>query len=106
MLSVIRKVQTKRKELYGEKNNLKRAKKRWKEQGMRRERRVIEKREKTRGDGDGLKNETKREEIAVKAVDLSELNHRRPAVRSDSASHLNITDAEMDRYRTRQQTHR
>lgn len=103
---MIRKVQTKRKELYGKKNNLKRAKKRWKEQGMRRERRVIEKREKTRGGGDGLKNETKREEIALKAVDLSELNHRRPAVRSDSTSPLNITDAGMDRYRTRQQTHR
>lgn len=73
---------------------------------MRRERRAIEKREKMRGGGDGLKNETKREEIALKAVDLSELNHRRPAVRSDSTSLLNITDAEMDRYRTRQQTHR
>lgn len=35
--------------------------------------------------------ETKREEIALKAVDLSELNHRRPAVSSDSASALNIT---------------
>ena len=40
-------------------------------------------------------SETKREEIALKAVDLSELNQRRPAVRSDSASPLNITDCEM-----------
>lgn len=37
-------------------------------------------------------SETKREAIAFKAVDLSELNHRRPAVRSDSALPLNITD--------------
>lgn len=37
-------------------------------------------------------SETKREEIALKAVDLSELNQRRPAARSDSASPLNITD--------------
>lgn len=41
-------------------------------------------------------SETKREAIALKAVDLSELNHRRPAVHSDSALPLNITDTEMD----------
>lgn len=37
-------------------------------------------------------SETKREAIALKAVDLSELNHRRPAAQSDSALPLNITD--------------
>lgn len=41
-------------------------------------------------------SETKREASALKAVDLSELNHRRPAVHSDSASALNITDTEME----------
>lgn len=41
-------------------------------------------------------SETKREEIALNAVDLSELNHRRPAVSSDSALPLNITGTEMD----------
>lgn len=54
--------------------------------------------EKERGGGDRQENERdkKREEIALKAVDLSELNHRRPAVHSDSALPLNITDTEMD----------
>lgn len=41
-------------------------------------------------------NETKREEIALNAVDLSELNQRRPAVSSDSALPLNIPGCEMD----------
>lgn len=41
-------------------------------------------------------SETKREEIALNAVDLSELNHRQPAVSSDSALPLNITGSEMD----------
>lgn len=52
---------------------------------------------KERGGGDRQENERdkKREEIALKAVDLSELNHRRPAVHSDSALPLNITDTEM-----------
>lgn len=36
-------------------------------------------------------SKTKREEIALKAVGLSELNHRVPAVQSDSALALNIT---------------
>lgn len=55
---------------------------------------------KERGGGDRQENERdkKREEIALKAVDLSELNHRRPAVHSDSALPLNITDTEMGRY--------
>lgn len=55
-------------------------------------------REKERGGGDRQENERdkKREAIALKAVDLSELNHRRPAVHSDSALPLNITDTEMD----------
>lgn len=35
--------------------------------------------------------ETKGEEIALNAVDLSELNHRLAAVSSDSAVALNIT---------------
>lgn len=41
-------------------------------------------------------SETKREEIALNAVDLSELNQRRPAVSSDSALPLNIPGCEMD----------
>lgn len=36
-------------------------------------------------------SKTKREEIALKAVGLSELNHRVPAVQPDSALALNIT---------------
>lgn len=36
-------------------------------------------------------SKTKREEIALKAIGLSELNHREPAVQSDSALALNIT---------------
>lgn len=39
-------------------------------------------------------SETKREEIALNAVDLSELNQRRPAVSSDSALPLNIPSCE------------
>lgn len=54
-------------------------------------------REKTEGVEMGRKmSETKREEIALNTVDLSELNHRRPAVSSDSALPLNITGSEMD----------
>lgn len=48
--------------------------------------------EKERGGGAGQKmSKTKREEIALKAVGLSELNHRVPAVQSDSALALNRT---------------
>lgn len=36
-------------------------------------------------------SKTKREGIALKAIGLSELNHRVPAVQSDSALALNIT---------------
>lgn len=36
-------------------------------------------------------SKTKREEIALKAIGLSELNHRVPAVQSDSALALYIT---------------
>lgn len=39
-------------------------------------------------------SETKREEIALNTVDLSELNHRRPAVGSDIALPLNITSSD------------
>lgn len=70
-------------------NNLKEA--RGSRGGKRLVRYVREKEE--RGGGGRKMSETKREEIALKAVDLSELNHRRPAVHPDSASTLNITDA-------------
>lgn len=47
---------------------------------------------KERGGGVGQKmSKTKREEIALKAIGLSELNHRVPAVQSDSALALYIT---------------
>lgn len=39
-------------------------------------------------------SKTKREEIALKTVDQSELNHRRPAVSLDSALPLNITSSD------------
>lgn len=49
-------------------------------------------RAKERGGGVGQKmSKTKREEIALKAIGLSELNHRVPAVQSDSALALYIT---------------
>lgn len=46
--------------------------------------------------GGGKMSETKREGIALNAVDVSELNHRRPAVSSDSTVPLNITGSKMD----------
>lgn len=49
-------------------------------------------REKERGGVSWAENEqNKNEEIALKAVGLSELNHRVPAVGSDSTLALNIT---------------
>lgn len=56
-------------------------------------------RAKERGGGVGQKmSETKREEIALKAIGLSELNHRVPAVQSDS-SFGSIYNPEMAWYR-------
>ena len=58
---------------------------------------LVKTKEDVRGSEIGRKMRgTERVEIALNAVDLSELNQRRPAVSSDSALPLNITGSEMN----------